>query len=140
MDGAEKPDRLPGKKSAHKPLIQSFGFAFQGIGAVIRKERNFKIHMTMAVMVVLAGIVCRISVTEWCICLILFCKKPSRYTACINQCIQLILIEYGIEISFTRKHQCILSDQLRYFSRVIESYMIEILTWRMHIFIDSIAL
>ena len=77
MDGAEKPDRLPGKKSAHKPLIQSFGFAFQGIGAVIRKERNFKIHMTMAVMVVLAGIVCRISVTEWCICLILFALVMS---------------------------------------------------------------
>lgn len=77
MDGEEKPDRLPGKKSAHKPLIQSFGFAFQGIGAVIRKERNFKIHMTMAVMVVLAGIVCRISVTEWCICLILFALVMS---------------------------------------------------------------
>lgn len=77
MDGAEKPDRLPGKKSAHKPLIQSFGFAFQGIGAVIRKERNFKIHMTMAVMVVLAGIICRISVTEWCICLILFALVMS---------------------------------------------------------------
>ena len=77
MDGAEKPDRLPGKKSAHKPLIQSFGFAFQGIGAVIRKERNFKIHMTMAVMVVLAGIVCRISVTDWCICLILFALVMS---------------------------------------------------------------
>lgn len=77
MDGAEKPDRLPGKKSAHKPLVQSFGFAFQGIGAVIRKERNFKIHMTMAVMVVLAGIVCRISVTEWCICLILFALVMS---------------------------------------------------------------
>ena len=77
MDGAEKTDRLPGKKSAHKPLIQSFGFAFQGIGAVIRKERNFKIHMTMAVMVVLAGIVCRISVTEWCICLILFALVMS---------------------------------------------------------------
>ena len=77
MDGEEKPDRLPGKKSVHKPLIQSFGFAFQGIGAVIRKERNFKIHMTMAVMVVLAGIVCRISVTEWCICLILFALVMS---------------------------------------------------------------
>ena len=51
------------------PLYKSFGYAFQGIFTCIRKERNMKIHCTVAVLVVIAGLILGISVTEWCICL-----------------------------------------------------------------------
>lgn len=54
------------------PLYKSFGYAFQGIFTCIRKERNMKIHCTVAVLVVIAGLILGISVTEWCICLGLF--------------------------------------------------------------------
>lgn len=53
-------------------LYKSFGYAFQGIFTCIRKERNMKIHCMVAALVVIAGLILGISVTEWCICLGLF--------------------------------------------------------------------
>lgn len=60
------------KKTGKNPLYKSFGFAFEGIYAGIRKERNMKIHCLFAVCVVIAGAILRISILEWCICLVLF--------------------------------------------------------------------
>ena len=54
------------------PLYKSFGYAFQGIFTCIRKERNMKIHCMVAALVVIAGLILGLSVTEWCICLGLF--------------------------------------------------------------------
>ena len=54
------------------PLYKSFSYAFAGIFACIRKERNIKIHCVFMFLVIIAGLVLRLSVTEWCICLILF--------------------------------------------------------------------
>ena len=53
-------------------LYKSFGYAFEGIFTCIRKERNMKIHCTVAALVVIAGVILGLSVTEWCICLGLF--------------------------------------------------------------------
>ena len=60
---------MPGKKK--NPLWRSFGYAFAGIWTGIRKERNMKIHCTALLMVVIAGIAFRITVSEWCICIVL---------------------------------------------------------------------
>lgn len=60
------------KKTGKNPLYKSFGYAFEGIFAGIRGERNMKIHCFAAVCVVVAGVMFHISVTEWCICLVLF--------------------------------------------------------------------
>lgn len=55
-----------------EPLYKSFGYAFEGIFAGIRKERNMKIHCVAAIEVTAAGILFHISALEWCICLVLF--------------------------------------------------------------------
>lgn len=47
-------------------LYKSFGFAFQGIAALFRHERNAKIHLAAAVFVIAAGIILRIATWEWC--------------------------------------------------------------------------
>ena len=60
------------KKTGKNPLYKSFGYAFEGIFAGIRGERNMKIHCFAAVCVVVTGVLFHISVTEWCICLVLF--------------------------------------------------------------------
>ncbi len=57
-----------GKKD---PLYRSFGYAFQGNFYCVRKERNMKIHCVAAVLVVIAGVILKISAIEWCICLVL---------------------------------------------------------------------
>ena len=53
------------------PLYKSFGYAFEGIGTCIKKERNMKIHCAAAILVVIAGVILKISSLEWCICLTL---------------------------------------------------------------------
>lgn len=59
------------------PLYKSFGYAFQGIWAVIRKERNMKIHCCAAVLVTICGFIFKISRTEWLVCLLLFALVMS---------------------------------------------------------------
>lgn len=54
------------------PLHRSFRYAFEGIFAGIKKERNMKIHCCAVVFVMIAGIVVKLSAIKWCICLILF--------------------------------------------------------------------
>lgn len=54
------------------PLYKSFGHAFAGLFTVIKEERNIKIHLTITALVIIAGVILRISALEWCICLTLF--------------------------------------------------------------------
>lgn len=54
------------------PLHKSFGYAFEGIFDTVRCERNMQIHCFMTACVIIAGFLCRISRTEWLVCLVLF--------------------------------------------------------------------
>lgn len=59
------------QKTTTQSITKSFGHAFDGILSGL-EERNMKIHCTMAALVVFFGLILHISVTEWCICLVLF--------------------------------------------------------------------
>ena len=59
-------------KKKIKSLVNSFGYAIEGIWSSFRTERNMKIHDFIMILVVLLGIFLHISVTEWMICIILF--------------------------------------------------------------------
>jgi len=50
-------------------FFKSFGFAFSGIKYSL-KERNMKVHVLCAILVVIFGITLNISNSEWCILLI----------------------------------------------------------------------
>ncbi len=56
----------------NKKLINSFKYAFKGIGSSLKSEQNVKIHFAMMVLVIIAGILLNISMWEWIICFILF--------------------------------------------------------------------
>ena len=60
------------KQPKKAPILKSFGYAFEGIFDGIKKERNMKIHCTMMVLVVAAGLFFQISSVKWCLCFILF--------------------------------------------------------------------
>lgn len=45
---------------------RSFRYAFKGIGALLRTEHNAWIHSVVAVLVIAAGFILRISAMEWC--------------------------------------------------------------------------
>ena len=53
-------------------LINSFKYAVEGIISSFKSETNMKIHCTVLLLVVLCGILFKISYVEWIICIILF--------------------------------------------------------------------
>lgn len=55
-----------------KNVISSFKYAFQGVFSEIKTERNLKIHISIMILVIIAGIFLKISKMEWIICIILF--------------------------------------------------------------------
>ena len=55
-----------------KKRIQSFGYAGRGVWLVVSGEANMKIHLAIAVLVVMAGFFFQISATEWMACLLCF--------------------------------------------------------------------
>lgn len=59
-------------KMKNKKLINSFKYAFKGIGSSIKSERNMKIHISLMLLVIISGMLLNISMWEWIICFILF--------------------------------------------------------------------
>ncbi len=59
-------------KHHSKNLLYSFRYAFQGIYSSFKSERNMKIHIFMMTLVILFGILLKISLLEWFVCIILF--------------------------------------------------------------------
>ena len=55
-----------------KKFFKSFGYAFNGLFTSIKKERNIKIHICIMILVIIFGLILKISKTEWFICIILF--------------------------------------------------------------------
>lgn len=56
----------------NKKLINSFKYAFVGIGSASKTERNLKIHISIMILVIIFGFLFKISFIEWMICIGLF--------------------------------------------------------------------
>lgn len=52
-------------------LVRSFKSAFEGIYATYKREQNIKIHTFIAILVIIFGIILKISYVEWLVCLVL---------------------------------------------------------------------
>ena len=50
--------------------LRSFRYAFAGIVLLFREEHNAQIHATITVLVVVAGVVLRVSPVEWAVLVI----------------------------------------------------------------------
>lgn len=47
--------------------LRSFRYAFAGVRLLFREERNARIHATITVLVVVAGVVLRVTPLEWAV-------------------------------------------------------------------------
>lgn len=56
----------------NKKLINSFKYAFTGMWSAYKSERNMKIHIAVAILVILFGIFLQISTYEWIACIVCF--------------------------------------------------------------------
>jgi undecaprenol kinase/diacylglycerol kinase (ATP) len=59
-------------KTTTQPLAKAFTHAFNGLFYFFRKDRNGKIHLSMTIIVALAGWFFGISTTEWIMLLLCF--------------------------------------------------------------------
>lgn len=59
-------------KKQEEPLWKSFKYAFEGLAASFRTERNLIIHFSVMVLIIVCGFLFKISIPEWIICIILF--------------------------------------------------------------------
>lgn len=78
----------------------SFGFAFQGLQAA-GKEPNFRIQISMAVLVIIFGLYCGISRTEWC--LVIGCCAMVLILELLNSAIEKLCDHVSTEINPTVK-------------------------------------
>lgn len=53
-------------------LLNSFKYAFEGIFTALKTEQNIRIHIIIMILVIIFGIILKISNIEWIICIILF--------------------------------------------------------------------
>ena len=56
----------------NKKLINSFKYAFTGMWSAYKSERNMKIHISVAILVILFGVFLQISTYEWLVCIVCF--------------------------------------------------------------------
>ncbi len=70
----ESPEKKTAAKESFsfKKRLKSFQYAGNGIEYMFRREHNFRIHVVIALLVVIAGIWLSISTTEWLIIIICF--------------------------------------------------------------------
>lgn len=73
----------------NKKLINSFKYAFKGLGSAVKSKRNMKIHFTMMMLVIIAGIFFNIAIWEWITCFILFGLVIGM--ECVNTAIEIIV-------------------------------------------------
>jgi len=54
-------------------MLRSFGFAFAGIGHLIRTQRNARIELAIGIAAVVAGLILGLSSAEWAALVVTIC-------------------------------------------------------------------
>ncbi|MBO4108115.1 diacylglycerol kinase family protein [Streptococcus suis] len=61
------------KKWKNRDLVASLEFATTGLFTAFKEERNMRKHLVSAVLVILAGLIFQVSMTEWLFLLLSVC-------------------------------------------------------------------
>ena len=75
-----KPDGTP------TPFVSSFRYAARGIVQAYRLGLNIRVQTVVALVVVLAGVLCALSPVEWC--LIVLCIGAVLAAECLNTALE----------------------------------------------------
>jgi diacylglycerol kinase len=65
-DAEHTPASLPHTQAEH-PLLASFGYAFAGLRYTFHTQRNFRIHIVVALLATAAGLLLGLSWAEWAV-------------------------------------------------------------------------
>jgi len=77
--------------------IQSFKYAFEGLWTIFKEEANFRIHICVGIIVIIAGFFYKIPRTDWlaiviCIVSVLIAEI---FNTCIENVLDMLTTEYN---------------------------------------------
>jgi diacylglycerol kinase (ATP) len=84
MEGSRKNDS--DLKFSMTARLKSFKSAFAGMGALIKYEHNARIHLFILIMVIVAGIMLRITLPDWMV--ILLASGMVFVSECFNTAVE----------------------------------------------------
>ena len=77
-------------------LVSSFRYAFAGLAYCFRSQRNFRIHVSAAILGALLGLVLGISLTEWAVftAMVVVVMAAEMTNTMIESLVDLVTAEY----------------------------------------------
>jgi|WetSurMetagenome_2_1015567.scaffolds.fasta_scaffold125652_2 diacylglycerol kinase (ATP) len=78
-----------------KARMRSFANAFSGLGLILKTEHNFRIHLSVLLLVVISGFLLGISAAEWI--MISIAAGMVLSAECINTAIEYLADEFSPE-------------------------------------------
>jgi diacylglycerol kinase len=95
----DSPDKspLPATQSPERAgFLASFRFAFAGLAYSFKTQRNFRIHVAIALLAVLAGIIVGLSWVEWAVValLVVLVLAAEMVNTMIESLVDLVTQEY----------------------------------------------
>jgi diacylglycerol kinase (ATP) len=91
----------PGSEFADTPgraktLVSSFGYAFAGLGYCFRTQRNFRIHIAIAIVATLAGLLLGLAWVEWALLavMVVLVLAAEMVNTMIESLVDLVTAQY----------------------------------------------
>lgn len=83
-------------KQELKKRINSFKYAIEGIVTTFKLEMNMKIHIIIMTAVIITGVILKLSILEWKICIILFSLviAAELFNTAIEAVVDIIMPEF----------------------------------------------
>jgi len=90
------PEQLRPRKSAWATFIAGFSYAFRGLWYVLHTQRNMRVHLVIATLAILTGIVLHISAIEFALIFvtITIVLTAEMFNTVFELCIDLASPEY----------------------------------------------
>jgi len=92
-----------GRAFSLKDRLRRFGHAFRGLGLVVSREHNMRIHVLAAVVAVVLGFLMKLTITEWSI--IILCMGIVLTAELINSAVERVC-----DAAFTKKEDPVVKD------------------------------
>jgi len=92
----ERPQLPPASKSEWAKFIAGFGYAFSGLWYAIRTQRNVRVHLLIAILVIVLGIVLHISAVEFALIFVAITAVfiAEMFNTVFELCVDLASPEY----------------------------------------------
>lgn len=88
----------------HRSILQSFGYAFEGISHALKYNQNLRIHFAIGIVVVIASLIMHVNPFEMGILgiIILLVISAEMINSSIEEMVDLISIEHSKEAKIAK--------------------------------------